>query len=175
MIVLSIRNRLEYGIFGAIICGLALWAAYALAITGKPGETLGSLIIGLLGLGLARQFILGPPHIPVGTWLKRMSDITPGYYGQMKTGGGLKIIRSIFYDFHEVRDARNGELLGFEQEINDVWIFTKVPPHREGEKMPPIAFFRTKRRKPEGMGQPRAEIITSDGDVVGHTEYNIAD
>jgi hypothetical protein len=85
--------------------------------------------------------------------LKRWwSDATrPGYYAIPESGGSIKIIRHIFCGFSEIYGL-NGDLIGHEQDIwNDGdWTFKPVDVGSQ-ERMAPIAFWRTRRRKPVGM------------------------
>lgn len=70
---------------------------------------------------------------------------TPGYYGTLRGGHGIKIIRPVSCDFSEVYDAYNGDLIGHEQDVwNDGnWTYTPVGEDDE-RRMPMIALWRTR-------------------------------
>jgi hypothetical protein len=82
-------------------------------------------------------------------WWKHIA--APGYYGTPRSTAELRIIRQIFCDFSEIYDL-NGDLVGHEQDVwNDgYWTFKPVDADSQ-ERIPLIAFWLTKRRKPVGM------------------------
>lgn len=89
----------------------------------------------------------GTTIFPTYDWIRRSWEnaTQPGHYTQPHSGGSTKIVRDIFFDFREIYD-QNGVLLGHEQDIwsDGHWTFTPVDSSSP-QRMPMIAYWRTKR------------------------------
>ena len=167
MSVLSIRNRVEYAVIGAIVCVLTSWAAYRLAMTGSAGDGLGAYIVGILGLGFLRQMLIAPPNISLHTWWYRncrkfeISCVSGTYYYS-----SLCDLRTwALYDLE-------GYLVGWQGENCEGYPFFKPASEVHGDKRYHSMKFISRLRSPK-LPKPQAEVLAADGDVVGYTEYKM--
>lgn len=76
-------------------------------------------------------------------------NTTPGYYGIPRTDGAMHIVRSHRPEANVMFDL-NGNCIGDEDYILGEWCFHPIDSDME-YRMPLIALWRTKRRKPVGM------------------------
>ena len=168
MSVLSIRNRIEYAIIGLLVILTFGWLAYYMVQTEADTAGFASFITGMFGIAIGRQLIFFPPRESLSQWWKY--NTTPGYYGIPWTGGVMRIIRPGPASNNIVFDL-DGNCVGDEDYVHGKWHWHTIDSDCR-YKMPIIALWLTRLRSPK-LPKPQAEVLTADGDIVGHTDYMV--
>ena len=145
---LSVSNRVQWALIGLVIASIFFSFTYFMYMIEGESISFALYFPAVIGFFILRQLVFMPPSISFERWLSER--IRPGYYAIPESGGTMKIIRQVFVGTNEVYDL-DGTFLGQEQDLWDQGDWGFLPTKKAPERMPAIAFWRTKRRKPIGM------------------------